>query len=159
MVSVSTKELAQIVQQSLNSELAVTTTQVMEALEIFEKEYTKYHELIKIKRSLKKNKQDISSIRQEIYSMERELYEKFFNFQNLFNAYYGQKIVMTYVYHDENGSFQIGLSDNDLSHVVENQYQSLEYSINGIEDMLKLEAEEYDSTLLDETANSVYDRV
>lgn len=158
MVSVSTKELAQIVQQSLNSELAVTTTQVMEALEIFEKEYTKYHELVKIKRSLKKNKQDISSIRQEIYSMERELYEKFFNFQNLFNAYYNQKIVMTYVYHDENGNFQVGLSDNNLSHVVENQYQSLEYSINGIEDMLKLEAEEYDSTLLDETANSVYDR-
>ena len=34
MVSVSTKELAQIVYRSLKSELAVTTTQVMEALEI-----------------------------------------------------------------------------------------------------------------------------
>lgn len=157
-VSVTTEELSKIVQQALNSDLAVTIDQVMQSLDVFEKEYFKYYELIKVKRSLKKKGQDMGAIRQEIHTMERDLYEKFFNFQNLFNAYYGQKIVMTYVYRNENGEFQIGLSDNDLSHVVENQFQHLEYSVEGIEEMLKLEAKEYDNALLDETANSIYDR-
>ena len=46
------------------------------------------------------------------------IYSKFFEIQNLINAFLGQRIVMTYVHVDDiTGRREIRISDNDISHL------------------------------------------
>ena len=84
------------------------------------------------------------------------IYRTFFDFQNKFNLFFEQKIQMVFVYRNDIGEFQLGTSENDLSHVGLSEYGKLEYQMSNIQTLIV--NNDYDSKSLDETANSVYDR-
>lgn len=146
------------VEKIKNSPIKIQT--VMQALNEFEDAYIIYYNLIKARRVAKEHKDQIraAGLKAEIKDLQRPVYEKFFDFQNKFNLYFGQIIQMVFLYRDEDGQLQLGLSNNDLSHVVENQFGGLEYSIQGIQQELILQDANYDSSSIDEAANSIYDR-
>lgn len=154
------QELENNIKQELKSS-KVNTKTVIQALNDFELLYKQYRALLSEKRRLKSinpNSDNLSQIRETIKKFQLETYEKFFKFQNLFNEYFQQRIQMLFVYRNESGEFKLGLLENDLSHVIINKYGSLEYNINQIQNIMKLEIAEYDSTSLNETANEIYRR-
>lgn len=154
------QELENNIKQELKSS-KVNTKTVIQALNDFELLYKQYRALLSEKRRLKSinpNSDNLSQIRETIKKFQLETYEKFFKFQNLFNEYFQQRIQMLFVYRNESGEFKLGLLENDLSHVIINKYGSLEYNINQIQNIIKLEIAEYDSTSLNETANEIYRR-
>lgn len=54
---------------------------------------------------------------EKLKNQKEILYQKFFNIQNLINAYEGQVIVMTYVHIDESGRREIRISENNIEHL------------------------------------------
>lgn len=156
-MSVGLEEFEAAISQELQSS-GTTAKEIILAMNDFELEYKKYSALMRRKREGKRNQENISSIRQEIQALQEPMYASFLRFQNLFNLYFNQIIVMMFVYRDENSSIQLGVSENSLEHAIMNKYGKLQYEINGLENALILEQDNYDSTLLDETANSVYER-
>lgn len=132
---------------------------VMNALNDFEQKYTEYKKLLIQKRQLKKSEKVIpDELREEIKRWQEPIYSSFFNFQNLFNEYFNQIIKMVFVYKDNNNELTLGISENNLDNLIMNQYGKLSYDIKNLEKELILENEDYDSVLLDETANSIYER-
>ena len=159
-MKIGKQELENKVKQELKSS-KVNTKTVIQALNDFELLYKQYRALLSEKRRLKRinpKSDNLSSIRETVKKFQLETYEKFFKFQNLFNEYFQQKIQMLYVYRNESGEFNLGLLENDLSHVIMNKYGSLEYNVDQIQNIMKLEIAEYDSTSLNETANEIYRR-
>ena len=84
--------------------------------------------------------------------------EKFDDFQNAINAYYGQLIKIMYVYIDPNtGATTLSTQDNSSSLLqINKNYGNVQYHLNQIKTIFKLK--DYDSTLLDATEQSIYAR-
>lgn len=147
--------------QSLEKKIAqelpkVPLSEVIVELEKFEKLYTAYRQMLVAKRKAKSlQSPNLAMLRTQIQQEQTIVYEQFFIFQNKFNAYFGRKIQMLFVIPKD--GIKLVLADNDLKHVVVNQYGSLEYQINDLS-LTLLKENEYDSSLLDDTANSVYAR-
>lgn len=159
-MKIGRQELENSIKQELKSS-KINTKTVIQALNDFELLYKQYRALLSEKRRLKSinpNSDNLSQIRETIKKFQLETYEKFFKFQNLFNEYFQQRIQMLFVYRNESGEFKLGLLENDLSHVIINKYGSLEYNVDQIQSIMKLEIAEYDSTSLNETANEIYRR-
>ena len=95
----------------------------------------------------------LASLKQEIIKEQKTVYEQFFRFQDIFNDFFNQRIQMVFITDDK----KLVLMDNDLSHVVTNQYGSLEYALTDTKQQI-LKNFEYDSSTLDKTASSVYER-
>lgn len=154
--SLSTKDIDRIVKQEIETS-GISLEIVMDALRKFELEYSNYYNLLKQKRSAVKNKNpNLALIKQQIKEMQMPIYRTFFDFQNKFNLFFEQKIQMVFVYRNDMGEFQLGTSENDLSHVGLSEYGKLEYQMSNIQTFIV--NNDYDSKSLDETANSVYDR-
>ena len=153
IATMSIAELEKVIAQEIPK---VPLKDVIIELEEFEKMYTQYRSMLIAKRKAKQlQSPNLAALRAQIEQEQQIVYEKFFIFQNKFNAYFGRKIQMLFVIPD-NG-IKLVLADNDLKHVVVNQYGSLEYQINDLS-LTLLKENEYDSSLLDDTANSVYAR-
>lgn len=132
--------------------------ELMIAMSNFEKAFDDFYNVKIQKRRLKAQGVNYTHVKEEMQRLEKIAYETFFIFQNLFNEYYEQIIQMTFVNRLSNGSFELVLFDNDMKHLVENEYGTLEYEMGEVSKILKYELNEYNSTLLDETANEVYYR-
>lgn len=91
------------------------------------------------------------------------LYGKFFQIQNKLNAYLGQKIVLTYVHINSDGSREIRVSENDTSHLIAGKYSTpwgqefvrYSYEVNDHYQLLKNSLPEKDNEGLNETAAEV----
>lgn len=84
--------------------------------------------------------------------------ESFDEFQNAINAYYGQLMKVMYVYmNPETGQIILSAEDNSASLLTINKdYQNVQYHLNQLKNVFKLD--DYDSTLLDATEQSIYAR-
>lgn len=138
------------------AESTVTSTAVVLAMNKFETAYSNYYALVLARRKAKALSQTDSAqaLKLKIEAEQSEVYKQFFQFQNIFNEYFNQKITMVFVDLEKH---QLTVADNDLSHVIQNQFGSLEYQINEASAAL-LKNFEYDSSRLDVTSDSVYQR-
>lgn len=153
VATVGVAELEKAIAQEIPK---VPLEDVIIELEKFEKMYTQYRSMLVAKRKAKQlQSSNLAALRTQIEQEQQIVYEQFFIFQNKFNAYFGRKIQMLFVIPKD--GIKLALADNDLKHVVVNQYGSLEYQINDLS-LTLLKENEYDSSLLDDTANSVYAR-
>lgn len=84
----------------------------------------------------------------------------FDDFQNSINAYYDQLVKIMYVYMDpETGEVILSPQDNTTELLEVNEtYGSVQYHLKEIKKQFKFKQEDYDSTLLDATEQSVYAR-
>lgn len=84
----------------------------------------------------------------------------FDDFQNSINAYYDQLVKIMYVYMDpETGEVILSPQDNTTELLEVNEtYGSVQYHLNEIKKQFKFKQEDYDSTLLDATEQSIYAR-
>lgn len=162
------KELAEEITQYSLTELsenaanevrgAAVLNELMIAMSNFEKAFDDFYNVKIQKRRLKAQGANYIHVKEEMQRLEKIAYESFFIFQNLFNEYYEQIIQMTFVNRLPNGSFELVLFDNNMKHIKENEFGSLEYEMGEISKIFKYELDEYNPTLLDETANEVYYR-
>lgn len=82
----------------------------------------------------------------------------FDNFQNSINAYYGQLMKIMYVYMDPStGAITLSVEDNTTELLqINKNYKSVQYHLDSIKNIFKMD--DYDSTLLDATQQSIYAR-
>ena len=156
IVEYSVEKLSEEVAQEVRG--SAILSDLIIAMNNFEIAFDKYYNMKKQKKIKKSQGADYTHIKIEMQRLEKDAYETFFIFQNLFNEYFLQIIQMTFVNRLPNGQFELLLFDNDMKHIRENEWGSLEYQIGETSKILKYEFNEYDSSLLDETANEVYRR-
>ena len=92
------------------------------------------------------------------YKYVREAYN---NFQNIINQYFGQVMLLMYVYIDPNtGAVQLGLTENSIEHFRETHGGRIGYYLESVKDILfQWEKNQYDPTWLDAAEQSIYTRM
>lgn len=135
--------------QTILSELDIKAEDVIKKGQDFCNKYIEFQ-------GYKKNPENIEAL----LNQEKIMYQTFFDFQNSFNTYLGQKIQMVMVFESENGEYQLGLIDNDAEHLkaVDVGYgkkatQRLAYAMDKINTYLE-NTKDYDSSGLQATYNS-----
>lgn len=120
--------------------------------------YSKYYNYIIQKRGLKENKNSphYSYIKEKIREQQTDVYKLFFEFQNLFNQAFGQEIQIIYTYQDENSRMHLGTMENSINSLTNNQWGKLSYDIQQIQGNLIID--NFDSSSLDDTVESIYER-
>lgn len=157
IVAISISELIQGAQEELAT-AETSEIQVLLAMKNFQRAYEAYLDYLLRYRAVKKNKVAVlPNFIAEKNRLEEEAYVAFFDFQNLFNEFFKQRIQMIYVVEGANGR-ELVLVDNDMSDIVRNQWGGLSYQVNQIERVLRWSKDEYDPSSLDNTANEVFRR-
>ena len=155
--SIGIDELVRSTEEELNS-LKITAWDVINTLMNFRRDYQEYKDLQK-RINLVKSKgfSVFQGLQEQLKQLEIKAYDSFFNFQNLFNLYYGQKIQMVSVV-KINGERKLILIDNSIADLERNQYGRLTYKINQIGTQLKWDKKEYNADLLNLVADEVFRR-
>ena len=152
------KEAVQLSEEDLESEvknmIRPSAEAVQQAAINF---YNKYTDCMKVIESWR-NKVSKKSFnrKKERYLFEHGVREAFDEFQNSINAYFGQLVKVLYVYVDpQSGKMLLSVLDNDASHFTLEKGDP-RYYIKKLQNFLNFQ--NYDSTLLDITEQSIYTR-
>lgn len=137
-------------------EVRADSAQVTAALYKFESSFQEYKRLDDLRKSVKQKGASLANASLFKWQRAQEAaYKDFFDFQNKFNSYFGQKITMTYIFQSADGGFHLGLFDNDMSHVARGAYSRLTYQINNINKIFQYDMNEYNADILNNTFREV----
>ena len=126
-------QLKKNISQNISNKIEEITTEQLEKTLYNELSKDQFLKLIKIsmeeflnavKEYEKKNNtfsKNLDILKKQLDEKVEIIYSKFFAFQNIINAYLGQKIVMTYVHIDSDGNREIRISENNIEHLVTTQ--------------------------------------
>lgn len=162
-------QLKKNISQNISNKIEEITTEQLEKTLYNELSKDQFLKLIKIsmeeflnavKEYEKKNNafsKNLDILKKQLDEKVEIIYSKFFAFQNIINAYLGQKIVMTYVHIDSDGNREIRISENNIEHLVTTQGFSRGKSFAKISYDVQEHYQKLKNSLPDEEQQSIQD--
>lgn len=158
---ITQNDLEEILNRELKPDFPTIKKEILKFIEILND-----HQNLMI--SIKKSglsRSDTDKIRNFLETKRDIIYKQFFKIQNLINTYAGRKIVMTYVFIDDDGNREIRISENDVSHLTvttgygpRGPYNKLSYDVNNNYKILKNSLPEKENNILQRTVKEVENR-